>query len=339
MPDHEDSLGGEAFSGEEQQDSAEQSLGDGHTMGGDTSAHSLGDQSTFGDANADDGFFDDGMELVDLSTRYTEEGVLGKGGFGEVMLATDMRLNRKVAIKRIQGEAARSKTAVQRFLNEAQSIACLNHNNIVQIYDYGRSTDGPFLIMECVQGGSLLDQCRKGPIELDEAVKIFCQVCDGLAKAHAANIIHRDIKPANVLMTEDGVPKLTDFGLAKDDTADTGMTMEGAVIGTLDFMPPEQRRGAEFTDHRSDLWSLGATFYQMLTGKSPKVINIASLPPKLQPVVAKALEESKEARFQSALEMREAILQAHSGKMDMSRTLTDGECPQCATPNPSHGKF
>jgi hypothetical protein len=237
------------------------------------------------------------------------------------------------------GKAARSKTAVRRFLTEAKSIAALNHNNIVQIYDYGRATDGPFLIMECVQGGSLLDQCRKGPIEVNEAVRIFGQVCDGLAKAHAAGIIHRDIKPANVLMTEDGIPKLTDFGLAKDDTADTGMTMEGAVIGTLDFMPPEQRQAAELTDHRSDLWSLAATFYQMLTGKSPKVINITSLPQKLQSVVAKALEESKEERFQSAMEMREAILQAHSGKMDAKRTLGEGECPQCAAPNPTHGKF
>ena len=243
--------GGETFSGEEQQDPADQSLGDGATMGGDTAAHSLGDQSTFGDANADDEMFDDGMNLEGLSERYTEEGVLGKGGFGEVVLATDKRLNRKVAIKRIQGKAARSKTAVQRFLTEAQSIAALNHNNIVQIYDYGRAADGPFLVMECVQGGSLLDQCRKGPIELDEAVKIFSQVCDGLAKAHAENIIHRDIKPANILMTEDGVPKLTDFGLAKDHTADTGMTIEGAVIGTLDFMPPEQRQRVLETAQKS----------------------------------------------------------------------------------------
>ena len=181
--------------------------------------------------------------------------------------------------------------------------------------------------------------CRKGPFELDEAVKIFSQVCDGLAKAHAENIIHRDIKPANILMTEDGVPKLTDFGLAKDDTSDTGMTMEGAVIGTPDFMPPEQRKGAEFTDHRSDLWSLAATFYQMITGKSPKVINITGLPAKLQRVVAKALEESKGDRFQSVIEMREEILNAHAGKMDTSRSLGEGECPECATLSPPDQKF
>ena len=151
------------------------------------------------------------------------------------------------------------------------------------------------------RGGSLLDKCKEGPIELDEAVNIFSQLCDGLAKAHATNIIHRDIKPANVLISEDGVHKLTDFGLAKDDTADTGMTMQGAVIGRLDFMPPEQRQAAELTDHRSDLWSLAATFYQMVTGKSPKVINITAVPRELQSVLGKALEESKEERYQLSL--------------------------------------
>jgi len=324
MPDFDDSLGG-------------QTLGDdNHENRFD---NSLGDERTMGDANIEEDWAGDDMELVDLSARYTEEGVLGKGGMGEVLLATDTRLNRKVAIKRILGKAARSKTATQRFLTEAQSIAALNHNNIVQIYDYGRSTEGPFLIMECVQGGSLLDMCKEGPIELAKAINIFSQLCDGLAKAHAANIIHRDIKPANVLMTEDGVPKLTDFGLAKDDTADTGMTMEGAVIGTLDFMPPEQREGAHLTDHRSDLWSLAATFYQMLTGKSPKIIKFSDVPTQLQDVLGKALEDNKGDRYQSALEMREAIMQAQSGKMDTSRTLGDGECPECATFNPPGRKF
>jgi len=135
--------------------------------------------------------------------------------------------------------------------------------------------------------GSLFEKCKAGPIELDEAVNIFGQLCDGLAKAHAAGIIHRDIKPANVLMSEDGIPKLTDFGPARDDTADTGMTMDGAVIGTLDFMPPEQRQGAEFTDHRSDLWSLAATFYQMVTGEPPRVIDLDAVPTDLRLSFAK----------------------------------------------------
>ena len=339
MPDDKDKLGRDAFNGNEHADRADQSLGDGQAMNGDTDGNSLSDQSTFAEAHVVDALFDDGMKLQDLSERYTKEGVLGRGGMGEVILATDTRLGRKVAIKRILGEAARSTSAVARFLTEAKSMAELNHPNIVQIYDYGRATDGPFLIMEYAQNGSLLDKCKQGPIELEEAIDIFDQLCDGLAQAHVADIIHRDIKPANVLMADDGVPKLTDFGLAKDGAADTGMTMEGAVIGTLDFMPPEQLQAAEHTDHRSDLWSLAATFYQMVTGKSPQVINITLLPINLQSVLARALEESKEDRFQSALEMKQALRQVSDVGLNASRYLGEGECSGCGTTNPPDRKF
>jgi serine/threonine protein kinase len=247
--DHDKSLGDQPSiteNGGGGGDQGPQSLGDQATFAGgalDSGTQSLGDQSTMGGGGGTDGdmSFDDGMEVVDLSSRYTTEGVLGKGGMGEVLLATDTRLERKVAIKRILGEAAGSRTAVNRFLTEAKSIAALNHPNIVQIYDYGRAADGPFLIMEYVEGSSLLDRCREGAIPLEEAVELTCQLSDGLGKAHDANIIHRDIKPANVLLNTDGLPKLTDFGLAKDEAADTGQTMAGAVLGTLDFMPPEQR--------------------------------------------------------------------------------------------------
>ncbi|MEO2035956.1 MAG: protein kinase, partial [Planctomycetaceae bacterium] len=151
-------------------DAAPKSLGDQATFAGDglgSGTQSLGDQSTFGGGGPDgDAVFDDTMEVVDLSARYTIEGVLGKGGMGEVLLATDTRLERKVAIKRILGEAAGSRTAVNRFLTEAKSIAALNHPNIVQIYDYGRAADGPFLIMEYVEGSSLLNRCREGALPL-----------------------------------------------------------------------------------------------------------------------------------------------------------------------------
>ncbi|MDB4664591.1 SUMF1/EgtB/PvdO family nonheme iron enzyme, partial [bacterium] len=269
----------------------------------------------------------------------TTEGMLGKGGMGEVLLATDTRLNRKVAIKRILGSAARSKTAVSRFLTEAQSIAAVNHPNIVQIYEFGRAKDGPFLIMEFVEGSSLLDKCREGPIELEEAIDLTCQLCDGLSKAHAANIVHRDIKPANVLLTEDGVPKLTDFGLAKDEAADTGMTMAGAVIGTIDFMPPEQRKDAALTDNRSDLWSLAATLYQMVTGKSPKIIKFNDVPKTLQDVLGKALEDSKDDRYQAASELKEALQGALTGDADAYAELDQGECPHCGTKNDASRKF
>jgi serine/threonine protein kinase len=235
------------------------SLSDQHTFQGqakpkldDLDTRSLGDQATFAGASGNDDFLDDDMEVVDLETRYKIEKTLGKGGMGEVLLATDMRLDRKVAIKRILGDSARSKTAVNRFLTEAKSIAALNHPNVVQIYDYGRAKDGPFLIMEYVET-SLLDRCRDGALPLEQATDLACQLCDGLARAHDAGIIHRDIKPANILLTRDGIAKLTDFGLARAETADAAITMTGAVLGTLDFMPPEQRRDAALTDARSDL--------------------------------------------------------------------------------------
>ncbi|MCP4476749.1 MAG: protein kinase, partial [Planctomycetaceae bacterium] len=291
---------------------------------------------------SDSDVFDDDMEVVDLESRYTIESTLGKGGMGEVLLATDTRLNRKVAIKRILGSAARSKTAVNRFLTEAQSIAALNHSNIVQIYDYGRAKDGPFLIMEYVEGSSLLDRCRKGAIPVEESIDLICQLCDGLGRAHAANIIHRDIKPANVLLTTEGVPKLTDFGLAKDEAADTGMTMQGAVLGTLDFMPPEQRKDAALTDARSDLWSLAATLYQMLTGESPRVIDLDEVPSNLRKCVGKALKTRKDDRYQTALDLRQAIQESSSNtiiELPPKIELGAGECPKCHARNDAGRKF
>ncbi|MDB4664535.1 protein kinase [bacterium] len=330
MPDYEESLG-------------DQNTFDGGEQSSDRVDQSLGDEATFGgDSGSIDDAFDDDMEIVDLAARYTTEGILGKGGMGEVLLATDTRLNRKVAIKRILGSAARSKTAVNRFLTEAQSIAALNHPNIVQIYDYGRAKDGPFLIMEFVEGSSLLDKCREGAVPLEEAIDLTCQLCDGLSKAHAANIVHRDIKPANVLLTTDGVPKLTDFGLAKDEAADTGMTLAGAVIGTLDFMPPEQRKDAALTDARSDLWSLAATLYQMVTGEPPRVIDLDEVPSELRKCIAQALKSKKDDRYQTANELREVLkncLAVPESVVVTADNLGAGECPSCHTRNDSSRKF
>lgn len=247
------------------------------------------------------------IELFDLESRYRIEAVLGRGGMGEVLLAVDTRLDRRVAIKRILGEGASSKTAVTRFLTESKAIAAINHPNIIQIYDYGQAEDGPFLIMEYVDGSSLLDRCRDGALPLGEAIDLACQLCDGIAKAHDLGIIHRDIKPANVLITQDGLPKLTDFGLAKAEATDHQMTMPGAVLGTLDFMPPEQRQDAKLVDARSDLWSLAATVYQMVTGRSPKIIRFKHIPESLQQILEKALDDAKERRYQSARHFRDDL--------------------------------
>ncbi|MFM7243409.1 MAG: protein kinase domain-containing protein, partial [Planctomycetaceae bacterium] len=275
--------------------------------------------------------------MVDLEARYTVEAGLGEGGMGSVVLATDTRLGRKVAIKRILGEAARSKAVVARFLTEARAIAAMSHPNVVQIYELGVAKSGPFLVIEYIDGGSLLDRCKAGPIPAGEAVSVICQVCDGLAKAHDAGIIHRDIKPANILLTKDGIPKLTDFGLAKAEAADHQMTMTGAVMGTPDFMPPEQRRDAALVDHRSDLWSLAATLYQMVSGRSPKVIRLHELPQEMQPILAKALEDEKDARYQSAKELREALRAIQVGAQRpavpaaFEADLQEGQCKACGT--------
>ena len=332
----DNSLGGDAttFAGRAKRlASSEVSMGDERTLGGDVSDL---------DTALDD------IEVVDLASRYRTEGTLGRGGMGEVLLATDTRLDRRVAIKRILGDAARSRTAVNRFLTEAKSIAALNHPNIVQIYDYGRAKDGPFLIMEYVDGGSLLDHCRESALPLDEVIDLACQLCDGLAKAHDLGIIHRDIKPANVLLTKDRIPKLTDFGLAKAQASDHGQTMTGAVLGTPDFMPPEQRRDASLVDRRSDLWSLAATIYQMVTGRSPKIIRFDLLPAELTKALGHALEDEKEARYQSAKEFRAALRDAlavtaprlkRGEAPEQQADLGAGECPKCHIVNDSQRKF
>lgn len=299
----------------QQPERIDNSLGD-QVTGDDVSRadeeRSLGDQSTTGDAlssmsNLMDDLgeaIDSDLPLVDLAARYEIEGELGKGGMGTVLLATDRQLKRKVAIKRILDPMAQSKTALQRFVTEAQSIAALNHFNIVQVYEFGRDAEGPFLVLEYADGGSLFDKLKKGKLEVEEAVDITCQLCDGLSKAHGAGITHRDIKPANILLTVDGQPKLTDFGLARQETADHDQTQAGAALGTIDFMPPEQRRDATAVDARSDLWSLAATLYQMITGNSPKVIRLDQLPSNLAPVIGRMLEEDPDKRYATAEEFK-----------------------------------
>jgi serine/threonine protein kinase/formylglycine-generating enzyme required for sulfatase activity len=324
----------------------EKSLGDQNTFPAeakpspkDFDTRSLGDQATFAGENIGDAI-DDGIEIVDIAARYQIEKTLGKGGMGEVLLATDTRLDRQVAIKRIRGESNRSKTAVNRFLTEAKAIAALSHPNIVHINDYGRDKEGPFLIMEYVDGGSLLDRCREGAIPNDQAIDLVSQLCDGLAKAHDRGIIHRDIKPANILLTKDGIPKLTDFGLAKAETSDTSMTMAGSVLGTLDFMPPEQRRDAALADARSDLWSLAATLYQMVTGESPRVIDLDLCPKELRSVLSQGLKTKKEDRYQTAREFRDALKRSlDTTQVSNPEQLITGECPKCHAKNDASRKF
>ena len=280
-------------------------------------------------------------EITDLESRFEIGEVLGRGGMGTVRRAFDRRLGRDVAIKRINHKRKASRIAIRRFMTEGRSLALLNHLNIVQVHDYGEATDGPFIVMEYVGGGSLAETLEGGALELERVIELGCQLCEAIGVAHQAGIIHRDIKPANVLMTAEGVPKLTDFGLARQETVDGGQTQAGVVLGTLDFMPPEQKVDATKTDARSDLWSVGATIYQMVTGEIPRVIDLDEVPRTIRGVLARALKSQPEARYQSAEEFREALrdVRPDSTPATSEGVLAEGECPSCGTTNNSSRKF
>src|SRR5581483_3568128 len=172
---------------------------------------------------------------------------------GVVYRAVQRRLRRRVAIKLIHPQLSRSRAVRQRFINEARAMTRLTHSNIVQVFDVGlNKKDGRlFMELELVEGPTLARYVReKGKLPPSEAVELAVQMCDALCVAHKEKIIHRDIKPSNILLTKDGVPKLTDFGLARDLLADASISESGQVLGTLLYMPPEQRDGKK-ADERS----------------------------------------------------------------------------------------
>src|SRR5579862_2738317 len=202
--------------------------------------------------------------------HYKILSMIGKGGMGEVYLATDTRLGRPVAIK------VSSREFNDRFEREAKAISSLNHPNICTLYDVGPN----YLVMELVEGESLSAIIGRGPLPLDQALKYAIQIVDALAAAHAKGIIHRDLKPGNIMITKNGV-KVLDFGLAKlaservpSDSTDNvetvtePITKSGSVLGTLYYMAPEQVEGKD-TDERSDIFSFGVVFYEMITGQRP----------------------------------------------------------------------
>lgn len=299
---------------------------------------SLGNEATFTNESKR-GETPDSSFGVDLTSRYEIISVIGQGGMGKVYLAQDRRLKRKVAIKRIKSI---NDSTAKRFLVEAESLASINHYNIVQIFDYGHDAEGPYLIMEYVEAGTLADLLKAGPIQVDQSIRITCQLAEVLGKAHERGIIHRDIKPANILMTKDGQPKLIDFGLARDDSADSNHTIAGAVLGTLDYMPPEQRLDATLTDARSDLWSLAATFYQMVTGKSPRVVRLNLLPANLQDFAAKALEDDPAERYQTARDFVICLggqIRSNPFQAVQSDDFQAGVCINCNAVNELNRKF
>ncbi len=192
---------------------------------------------------------------------------LGEGGMGEVYLAEDLKLGRKVAIKFLPQYLTKDEVNVERFKREARAAAALNHPNIVTIHDVIEANGQICIVMEYVDGESLKTKLNKGKIKVHEVIEITKQICEGLSKAHQVDIVHRDIKPENTLINTDNRVKILDFGLAKFKAV-SNLTKETSTLGTINYMSPEQIQGKE-VDHRTDIWSLGIVFFEMLSGELP----------------------------------------------------------------------
>jgi serine/threonine protein kinase/tetratricopeptide (TPR) repeat protein len=193
---------------------------------------------------------------------------LGEGGMGVVYKAEDTRLKRTVALKFLPQQLTSDSEVKTRFTQEAKAASALDHPNICTIHEIDETDEGElFMAMACYEGETLKERIARGPLPLEEAIDIAQQIGQGLSKAHAKEIVHRDIKPANIFVTDDGLVKILDFGLAKL-VGQTRLTRKGTTMGTVAYMSPEQARGEE-VDHRSDLWSLGVVLYEMVTGKLP----------------------------------------------------------------------
>ncbi|CAN5229393.1 hypothetical protein BH09ACT8_BH09ACT8_24840 [soil metagenome] len=275
-----------------------------------------------------------------LSDRYELGDILGFGGMSEVYFARDVRLHRNVAVKVLRADLARDPAFYLRFRREAQNAAALNHSAIVAVYDTGEAETPtgllPYIVMEYVDGVTLRDIVHDdGPVEPAYATEVIADVCHALHFSHTHGIIHRDVKPANIMIDKAGAVKVMDFGIARAlaDTGGSRLTQTAAVIGTGQYISPEQA-GGETVDARSDVYSLGCVLYEMLTGEPPFIgdspVSVAyqhvrkdPVPPsqrrdaisaELDAVVLKALTKNPENRYQSAADMRTDLLRVHSGE-------------------------
>jgi serine/threonine protein kinase len=265
---------------------------------------------------------------LDQIGRYKIVAKIGQGGTSHVWKGFDATLNRYVAVKTISADMADDPTLKKRFEREAQSAAALNHPHIITVYAFGQEQDKLYMAMELLEGVDLKQAIAQGHFKsLDQKLEVMSQICDGLAFAHAHDIVHRDLKPANIHLLPDGQVKIMDFGLARVSGSD--MTRTGLVMGTPHYMSPEQVRG-ERVDFRSDVFSLGCVFYEILTGKKPfdadsihsvlyKVMQeeprpvrelVPGLPSVLQQILDKALAKAPAQRFRDAGEVGEVLERA-----------------------------
>ncbi|PYJ02902.1 MAG: hypothetical protein DME25_14570 [Verrucomicrobia bacterium] len=242
--------------------------------------------------------------------------LLGQGGMGTVYKARQPQLDRFVALKILSPELSRDPAFAERFAREAKALARLNHPNIVGVYDFGQAGEFYYFIMEYVDGMNLwhMEQVKK-PLAPEEALAIVPKICDALQYAHEEGIVHRDIKPGNILMDKKGRVKIADFGLAKlvgQQAQDFRLTQSRMMLGTPQYMAPEQIEDPQKVDHRADIYSLGVVFYEMLTGELP--MGRFALPSekvrvdvRLDEVVLRTLAKEPERRYQHASDVRTAV--------------------------------
>ncbi|PYS31112.1 MAG: serine/threonine protein kinase, partial [Acidobacteria bacterium] len=267
--------------------------------------------------------------------RYEIRSKIGEGGMGEVYLAQDTKLDRKVALKILPADVATHPDRMKRFVQEAKAASALNHPNIITIYEIDETASSHFIATEFIEGETLREREQK-PLELSESLDIATQLASALAAAHAAGIVHRDIKPENVMLRHDGIVKVLDFGLAKltdrapAESIDTEAltranvkTDPGTVVGTAIYMSPEQARGMP-VDARTDIFSLGILIYEMVAGRLPfegshsneimaSVLSDKEPPPlarystevpaELERIVTKALRKNRDERYQTIRDM------------------------------------
>lgn len=255
-------------------------------------------------------------ELSPLFPQLELTGLIGRGGMGAVYRARQTNLDRDIALKVLPTTRAADPSFAERFVREAQSLARLSHPHIVTIYDFGETEGLYYLIMEFVDGVNLRQLMEEG-IDSAQALRVVPQICDALAFAHERGIVHRDIKPENILVGRDGHVKIADFGLAKlldRAVPDVSLTGQQDVLGTLNYMAPEQLERPREVDHRADIYSLGVVFYELLTGELPlgrfdPPSERVQIDVHLDEVVLRALAKEPTRRYQSAAEMKTQILE------------------------------
>jgi serine/threonine-protein kinase len=277
---------------------------------------------------------DRGSPSVEIAGRYRLDSRLGYGGMSTVHLALDLRLERQVAVKLLAEHLADEPAFVSRFQREAQAAARLVHPNVVQVFDSGRdeNTGQYFIVMEYIEGSSCAEILRdQGWVEVDEALSIIEQACEGLNYAHRHGVVHRDVKPGNLLRSREGEVKLADFGIAKA-TEQSSITQVGSVLGTAAYLAPEQARGEE-AGPSADLYALGVVTYQLISGRLPYEASsltelalkqqqeepstldtiVAAVNPELADAVAIALALDPRDRYQTARDMRRGLSDGAAG--------------------------